>query len=57
MKPVRHMGGGELAAFVCTHLRAGGIEVVLSGGGCVSIYSRNRYVSLDVDLVNVRLDP
>ena len=29
------MSVGELAAFVCTHLKDNGIEVVLSGGACV----------------------
>jgi hypothetical protein len=36
---------GELAAFVCSHLQRNGIDVVLSGGGCVAIYSGGRYVS------------
>jgi len=42
---------GELAAFVCSHLQGNGIHVVLSGGGCVSIYSEGRYVSYDLDFV------
>ena len=46
------MTQGELAAFVQSHLREKGIDVVLSGGASVSIYSSNRYVSLDLDLVN-----
>lgn len=45
------MSVGELAAFVCTKLRARGIDVVLSGGSCVSIYSAGRYVSNDLDFV------
>ncbi len=45
----------ELAAYVATHLSRRSIEVVLSGGACVSIYSENRYVSADIDLVNVGL--
>jgi hypothetical protein len=45
------MGMGELAAFVCSHLRRNGIDVVLSGGGCVAIYSEGRYVSYDLDFV------
>lgn len=54
MKPVSQMTDGELAAYVATHLRSKGIEVVLSGGACVSIYSSRKYVSMDLDLINVR---
>lgn len=42
---------GEVAAFVCSQLRSKGIEAVLSGGGCVSIYTTNRYQSYDLDFV------
>lgn len=41
----------ELAGFVCQHLRDNGIESVLVGGGCVSIYSSNRYISGDLDFI------
>jgi hypothetical protein len=51
VKPVEKMSLGELAAFVCTQLRNHGIKVVLSGGGCVSIYSDNQYESFDLDFV------
>lgn len=47
----------ELAAFVCDHLRAGGVDTVLTGGGCVTIYTRNRYKSFDLDFVNVAEAP
>jgi hypothetical protein len=43
----------ELAAFVCEHLRGRGVEAVLTGGACVTIYTRNRYESVDLDFVNV----
>ena len=52
MKPIKAMTIAELAAFIESCLRERGIEVVLSGGACVSIYSENRYVSMDLDLVN-----
>jgi hypothetical protein len=42
---------GELGAYVCTHLRRHGIDVVLSGGACVSVYTENRYESLDLDFI------
>ncbi len=51
MKPISAMSLGELAAFVCSHLGERGIKAVLSGGGCVSIYTDNRYVSYDLDFV------
>jgi len=44
MKSIKEMTNAELAAFVESHLRKKGIDVVLSGGACVSIYSSNRYV-------------
>ncbi len=53
MKSVGRMTGCELAAFVQTHLKQKGIDVVLSGGTCVSFYSDNRYVSMDLDLINI----
>ncbi len=51
MKPLAEMTIGELAAFICTHLKKNSIEVVLSGGACVSIYTRNRYQSYDLDFI------
>lgn len=45
------MNIGELAAFVCSHLRGEGIEVVLTGGACVAVYSDHRYLSYDLDFV------
>jgi len=52
MKSIKEMTQGELAAFIQSHLRDKGIDVVLSGGATVSIYSINRYVSWDLDLIN-----
>ena len=54
MKPVAEMTQAELAAYVQGHLRDKGIEVVLSGGAVVAIYSDGEYVSEDIDLVNAR---
>ena len=45
------MNLGELAAFIDTHLRDKGINVVLSGGASVSIYSDHKYVSKDLDFI------
>ncbi len=49
------MSVGELAAYICTNLRRRGIDVVLSGGSCVSIYSSGKYVSNDLDFIEAGL--
>ena len=54
MKPVERMSHGELAAYISSHLRGLGIDVVLSGGACVSIYSNGRYVSKGLDFIDTR---
>lgn len=45
----------EIAGYVCDHLNSRGINVVLSGGACVSYYCKGQYVSMDLDLVNAGL--
>lgn len=42
----------ELAGLICQHLRKNNIESVLVGGACVSIYSRNKYISSDLDFIS-----
>jgi hypothetical protein len=51
MKAIASMSLGELAAFVCSHLQTHGINCVLTGGACVSIYTGNRYQSYDLDFI------
>ncbi len=41
----------KLAAIISDHLKKNGIEVVLVGGACVSLYSKNKYISYDIDLI------
>lgn len=41
----------EVASIVAEHLTSRNIDCTLVGGACVSIYSSNKYVSLDVDFV------
>ncbi len=48
---IKEMSPEELAAFVCSHLKENNIDVVLSGGSCVSIYSENKYRSYDFDFI------
>jgi hypothetical protein len=42
----------ELAALVCRMLNEQGMDAVLVGGACVSIYSKNKYISYDLDFVS-----
>ncbi|MCD4814693.1 nucleotidyltransferase [bacterium] len=41
----------ELSVIIATHLQTHGIDAVLVGGACVTIYSRNNYVSKDLDFI------
>lgn len=45
------MSRAELAAYIQSQLRTKGIEAVLTGGSAVSIFSGEKYVSMDLDLV------
>jgi len=51
LKSINNMSLGELAAFIDTHLRNKNINVVLSGGASVAIYSNHKYVSKDLDFI------
>ena len=53
MKPLAAMTQPEIGAYVQSHLAKVGIEVVLSGGASVSVYSNGEYVPKDLDIVNV----
>ena len=52
MKPISEMTRLELACLVSSAFQESGIDVVLSGGSCVSIYSEEKHVSMDLDFVN-----
>lgn len=41
----------DLAALICDLCVKSGIKIVLSGGACVSLYTKNKYESLDLDFV------
>jgi hypothetical protein len=43
----------ELAAIVANHLRDHDIRVVLVGGLAVEIYSKNIYLTKDIDMVDM----
>jgi hypothetical protein len=53
MKSISKMTQAELATYVQSHLETKGITVILSGGAAVAIYTVNKYVSADIDLVDV----
>ncbi len=55
MIAISEMSRADLGAFVQEHLRDRGIDVVLSGGACVSIYTQNRYESMDLDMIHTSL--
>ena len=46
----------ELAGLICSALKKHGIETVLTGGACVTIYSGNKYQSLDLDFVTASVE-
>jgi len=41
----------DLAMVICDYLRKNGVETVLTGGACVVIYTRSKYMSYDLDFV------
>ena len=41
----------DLACLISEALRKDGIEIILVGGACVTIYSENRYISYDLDYI------
>lgn len=45
------IGIKQLAALISEKLRERGIDAILVGGACVSIYTKNRYLSFDLDFV------
>ena len=41
----------DLAFYLSDYLRKKGVDTVLSGGACVSIYTDNKFLSFDLDFV------
>jgi len=41
----------ETAAYICTNLKEKGIDVVLSGGSCMEIYTNSNFSSYDIDFI------
>jgi hypothetical protein len=57
VKPIANLSLEELAALVCQSLHDIGITVTLTGGACVAIWSRGKYVSRDLDFIEEGLVP
>lgn len=55
MTAIGELSRENLAALISGKLLEHGIDVVLTGGSCVSIYSSERYVSFDLDFVDISL--
>lgn len=53
MKAIKNMSQLELGAYVQTYLSQNGARVVLSGGAAVTYYTEAKYVSKDLDMINV----
>ena len=53
MKPIIEMSQLEIGAYVQSHLAQNGVRVVLSGGASVSYYTNAKYISRDLDMVNL----
>lgn len=51
MKKIGQMSPEEIAGLVCETLRRAGVTVTLTGGACVAIWSRGKYVSEDLDFI------
>jgi len=49
------MAREDVAALVCSSLEQRGIDVVLSGGAVVSVYTENEYESYDLDFIQTGL--
>ena len=47
----------ELAGLVCSVLNKRGVEAILTGGACVTLFSRNKYQSMDLDFVTYASGP
>jgi hypothetical protein len=47
----KKIGIKQLAAIISVKLQERGIDAILVGGACVSIYTKNRYLSFDLDFI------
>lgn len=52
---IAHLSLEELGGLICQTLSDAGIDAVLSGGSCVSIWTDNLYSSNDMDMITMTL--
>jgi len=52
VKLLKEMNLNEIGGYICDALQVVNIDVVLSGGSCVEIYSQGTYTSKDLDFIN-----
>lgn len=55
MKPINRMDRAEFGAFVFNLLKHQGVDLILSGGSCVSIYTDEDYASGYLDFIQTSL--
>lgn len=55
-KSLRHIKIKELAGIIGEQLKSHAINAVLTGGACVTVFSKNRYQSKDLDFVSGAVD-
>ncbi|TAN43601.1 MAG: hypothetical protein EPN22_09835 [Nitrospirae bacterium] len=48
----KHIGIKDIAALICCKLTERGIDALIVGGACVSIYTKNKYLSGDIDFIS-----
>jgi hypothetical protein len=48
---IKNLSLKDFAILISDYLSRNGIDTVLSGGACVSIYTKNKYISYDLDFV------
>ena len=51
MKKIAKMNAEELAGVICQSLMDAGVTVTLTGGACVTIWSKGKYTSCDLDFI------
>jgi hypothetical protein len=51
MMIIKNLPLADIAAIICDACLGNGIDIVLSGGACVSIFTENRFASYDLDFV------
>jgi ABC-type transport system substrate-binding protein len=54
LKNLNNISLRDFAGYISSELNKAGIDATLVGGACVTIYSKNRYQSYDLDFVSYK---